>query len=312
MNLRLKLIALVFGCLISAMDVSEAVELVRCDGIYPHHLQGVCQDPAGNLYWSYTTTLVKTDSQGKLLKKVDVANHHGDLCYVEGQLFVAVNYGQFNNPLGNADNEILAYHADTLQLKARHKVPQVKHGAGGIAHHQGKFIVVGGLPEGITENYLYEYDDSFRFQKRHVLKSDWTRLGIQTAAFADGVWWFGCYGNSLLKASTDFELLGRYRFDCGYGIAQAPGGGLLTAGGNCSADEGCSGWITKRQTQKLVSSQFQQPITRIGFGSCVKQQNPPLCSPISWITSLSCFFSWEITFMVIQKTCQSSKPNTRS
>ena len=281
MNLRLKLIALVFGCLISAMDVSEAVELVRCDGIYPHHLQGVCQDPAGNLYWSYTTTLVKTDSQGKLLKKVDVANHHGDLCYVEGQLFVAVNYGQFNNPLGNADNEILAYHADTLQLKARHKVPQVKHGAGGIAHHQGKFIVVGGLPEGITENYLYEYDDSFRFQKRHVLKSGWTRLGIQTAAFADGVWWFGCYGNSLLKASTDFELLGRYRFDCGYGIAQAPGGGLLTAGGNCSTDEGCSGWITKRQTQKLVSSQLQQPITRIGFGSCVKQQNPaPLFSNI--------------------------------
>ena len=79
MNLRLKLIASVFVCLISAMDVSEAVELVRCDGVYPHHLQGVCQDTDGNLYWSFTTTLVKTDSEGQVLKKLEVANHHGDL-----------------------------------------------------------------------------------------------------------------------------------------------------------------------------------------------------------------------------------------
>ena len=89
MNLRLKLIASVFVCLISAMDVSDAVELVRCDGVYPHHLQGVCQDTDGNLYWSFTTTLVKTDSEGQVLKKLEVANHHGDLCYVDGRLFVA-------------------------------------------------------------------------------------------------------------------------------------------------------------------------------------------------------------------------------
>ena len=241
----------------------------------------MCQDPAGNLYWSFTTTLVKTDVHGKVLKKVDVANHHGDLCYADGQLFVAVNYGQFNNPLGNADNEVVVYLAETLEQQDRHKIPQVKHGAGGIASHNGKFIVVGGLPEGVEENYLYEYNASFEFQKRHVLKSGWTRLGIQAATFADGVWWFGCYGNTLLKVSSDFEMLGRYSFDCGYGIEQARGGGLLTAGGMSSADKGCSGWVTKQLTHQMIADKIQKPLQRIGFGSCIKQQNPaPLLSNV--------------------------------
>ena len=280
-NPQLNLIVLVFVCLPWTMVTSKAAEPIRCEGMYPHHLQGVCQDPDGNLYWSFTTTLVKTDSMGQVLKKLEVANHHGDLCYVEGRLFVAVNYGQFNNPLGQAKNEIVVYQAETLQEQARYKIPQVKYGAGGIAHHDGKFIVVGGLPSGVEQNYLYEYNASFIFQKRHVLDSGWTRLGIQAAAFADGVWWFGCYGNILLKASSDFEMLGRYKFDCGYGIEQAIGGGLLTAGGQCVDDMGCSGWITRRFTHQMISEQVPKPITRIAFGSCVKQQNPaPLFSNI--------------------------------
>ena len=280
-NPRVKAIGWMVACLLGIIESGLASDRIQCEGTYRHHLQGVCQDPAGNLYWSYTTTLVKTDPVGKVLEKIEVANHHGDLCYADGQLFVAVNYGQFNNPEGHADNEIIVYQAKTLEQQARHKIPQVKHGAGGIAHHDGKFIVVGGLPEGVEVNYLYEYDTSFRFKKRHVLDSGWTHLGIQAAAFAEGVWWFGCYGNALLKVSPEFEMLGRYRFDCGLGIEQAMSGGLLTAGGQCTADEGCSGWITKKLTQKTVASQRPQPLTRIGFGSCVKQQNPaPLFSNI--------------------------------
>ncbi|MEC9095008.1 MAG: alkaline phosphatase D family protein, partial [Planctomycetota bacterium] len=273
-NARLKSIVLVLVSLTWIPGSSGASEAVRCEGVYPHHLQGVCQDTEGNLYWSFTTTLVKTDPQGKVLKRVKVANHHGDLCHVDGRLYVAVNYGQFNNPLGKADNEIVVYQADTLREQARHKIPQVKYGAGGIAYHDGKFIVVGGLPEGVEENYLYEYDASFIIKKRHVLDSGWTRLGNKAAAFADGVWWFGCYGNILLKVSSDFEMLGRYQFDCGYGIEQAMGGGLLTAGGQTSVDGDCTGWVNRRLTHSMIPKQVQHPLTRIGFGSCLKQQNP--------------------------------------
>ena len=266
-----------FLLLLSAINDASAagsLKTVDCEGRYQHHLQGVCRDDQGHLYWSFTTTLVKSDAHGKLIKKIEVANHHGDLCHHGGKLYVAVNYGRFNDPDGNADNEVIVYDAKTLTETARFKTPEVKHGAGGIAFHAGQFLVVGGLPEGVQENYLYEYDTEFKYQKRHVISSGWTRLGIQAATFADGMWWFGCYGNTLLKVSTEYEVLGRYQFDCGYGIEQGPDGGLLTASGDCSNDAGCGGAVHHLFTHEMVSKQVTHPLTRIGFGSCIKQQNP--------------------------------------
>src|SRR3569832_2175666 len=86
----------------TSLDAAE-FHNVTCEGTYPHHLQGVCADNEA-IYWCFTTELVKTDLNGKLLKKVPVANHHGDLCFNDGKLYVAVNLGKFNDPQGNADS----------------------------------------------------------------------------------------------------------------------------------------------------------------------------------------------------------------
>ena len=59
----------------------------------------------------------------------------------------------------------------------------MKYGAGGIATRGGRFIVVGGLPNDINENYLYEYDSECRFVKQHALASGHTHLGIQGASY---------------------------------------------------------------------------------------------------------------------------------
>ena len=56
---------------------------VRCEGFYRHPLQGICTNDKDALYWSFTTTLVKTDRTGKVLKTIPVVNHHGDLCHPE-------------------------------------------------------------------------------------------------------------------------------------------------------------------------------------------------------------------------------------
>ena len=56
---------------------------VQCEGTYRHHLQGICTNEKDAIYWSFTTALVKTDTNGKVLNKVAVANHHGDLCHVD-------------------------------------------------------------------------------------------------------------------------------------------------------------------------------------------------------------------------------------
>jgi hypothetical protein len=217
---------------------------VRCEGSYPHHLQGICVD-AEAIFWCFTTVLVKTDLDGKLLIKVPVANHHGDLCCHDGKLYVAVNLGKFNDPQGNANSWVYAYDAANLSCVAKHETQEVFHGAGGIGFRDGRFFVVGGLPAGVQENYVYEYDADFGFVRKHVIQSDHTHLGIQTATFAGARWWFGCYGDPkiLLVADAEFNLKGRYEFDCSLGIVGLPDGRFLAASGRSEKDKGCSGSI---------------------------------------------------------------------
>jgi glycerophosphoryl diester phosphodiesterase len=205
----------------------------QCEGAYPRHLQGICIDGQGAIYWSFTDVLLKSDVTGKVIKQRPVANHHGDLCYQDGKLYVAVNLGKFNELPGKADSWVYVYDADSLAEAARHKVPEAVHGAGGIGWHNGHFMVVGGLPPGVNENYVYEYDEAFRFIRKHIIQSGYTLMGIQTAEFINGCWWFGCYGNPrvLLKTDETFHLVGRYEFDCALGLAGLPDGRFLVAQG---------------------------------------------------------------------------------
>jgi len=216
---------------------------VNCEGTYPHHLQGICTNDQDAIYWSFTTTLVKTDQQGHVLTKIPVANHHGDLCYHDGKIYVAVNLGRFNDPKGNADSWVYVYDAGGLSFLKKYEVQQVFHGAGGISCWDGRFFVVGGLPKGVNENYVYEYDQDFRFVKKHVINSGNTLMGIQTAAFADGHWWFGCYGSPKVMLKTDkfFGFLGKYEFDCSLGIVGLPNGRFLVVRGSSQPGTGCSG-----------------------------------------------------------------------
>lgn len=228
--------------LVALNQKQQPIGMVNCDGSYKHHLQGICADHA-SIYWSFTTTLVKTDLTGKLLKQVPVANHHGDLCHVGGKIYVAVNLGKFNDPNGNADSWVYVYDAKTLNEVARHETQEVIYGAGGIGNRDGHFFVVGGLPNSFEENYVYEYDSEFKFLKKHVVDSGHTHLGIQTATFAHDRWWFGCYGDPkiLLVTDTNFQMKGRFEVDCSLGIEGMTDGRLLVGSGRCSNDKGCNG-----------------------------------------------------------------------
>jgi hypothetical protein len=227
-----------------AAEPAGGFQPVACEGTYPHHLQGVCTDDKETIFWSFTTKLVKTDRQGQALRQIDVASHHGDLCFAGGKLYVAVNLGKFNDPAGKADSWVYVYDPDHLALLARHKTPEVTFGAGGIAWHDGKFLVVGGLPAGADANHLYEYDAEFKFVQPHRLQTGGTLMGIQTAAFAEGRWWFGCYGDPkiLLTEDASFREKGqRFEFDCSLGIVPLGGGKFLVARGTSSKDKGCTG-----------------------------------------------------------------------
>jgi len=204
---------------------------VTCEGYYPKHLQGVCTDGQQSLFWCFTTELVKTDAHGRRLAQAAVANHHGDLCYHAGKLYVAVNLGKFNQPAGAADSWVYVYDPADLRELSRHAVPQVVHGAGGMAWDGRRFIIIGGLPLGVEVNYAYEYDAELNFVRQHEIAGGYTLMGIQTAAFHGDTWWFGCYGvpKVLLKTDAQFRPLGRYLFDAAFGIIPCDDGCFLIA-----------------------------------------------------------------------------------
>lgn len=237
----------VMVAILAATPVAAAEwQAVSCEGAYRQHLQGVCSDGKTGLYWCFTSKLVKTDAKGKIVKQVDVDDHHGDLCFQAGKIYVAVNLGKFNDPKGNARSWVYVYDAADLSLLAKHPTPEVFHGAGGIAHDGSKFLVVGGLPEGVKENYLYEYNARWKFVKKHILASGHTQMGIQTAAFADGQWWFGCYGKPqiLLRVDAALTKVERFEFNCSYGIVPLGGGKFLVARGGVTS--------AKQHTGRLV------------------------------------------------------------
>ena len=213
-------------------EQNPAFANVKCEGDYLHHLQGVCTNEADAIFWSFTTELVKTNRAGRVLKKIPVAYHHGDLCFHGDKVYVAVNLGRYNDPEGN-DSWVYVYNPETLEFLSKQATPEVIHGAGGIGVMEDRFYVVGCLPDGVEENYVYEYDTELQFIKKHVVRSGWTQVGIQTAVYHDGAWWFGCYGSPkiLLKTDAKFRMLGRYEFDCSMGIVGVARDRLLVAKG---------------------------------------------------------------------------------
>ncbi len=216
----------------------------ECEGLYPRHLQGIAAD-SQSLYWSFTTELVKTDRSGKRLLVIPVVSHHGDLCVVGDRLYVAVNLGKFNDPNGNADNWIYVYDCETLKELSRYPAPEVFHGAGGIAFRNDHFYVVGGLAPGIETNFVYVYDSQFQFVRRIEIASGYTRMGIQTIAWAGDRWLFGCYGDPavVLVADAEFQFLGKHVFDCSLGVESLASGRLLVASGKCQSGLGCDGRV---------------------------------------------------------------------
>ena len=165
--------------------------VIACEGDWPSHLQGVCTDGT-NIWWSHSVELARTDLNGKVLARAKgLKTHYGDLCIANGTVYVAVNHGLFNTEQ-DADSWVYAYRGDDLAFIKRWKVPELRHGAGGMTYKDGRFFVVGGLPPTHGENYVYEYTPEFEVVERHVLKSGWTYLGIQTADYFGGRFHFGC------------------------------------------------------------------------------------------------------------------------
>ena len=59
------------------------------EGVWCGHVQGMCA-ASNALYFAYHNQIVKTDWFGRLLKRVDVMRHTGDICLWDGKLYTAL------------------------------------------------------------------------------------------------------------------------------------------------------------------------------------------------------------------------------
>jgi hypothetical protein len=233
-------------------------------GVYPGHLQGVCANGRDALYWSMTTDLVKTDLSGNIVRRIAVPSHHGDLCHHDGRIHVAVNLGLFNDPEMRSDSWIYVYDSEDLSLLARHPVKDVVYGAGGIAFGDGRFIVVGGLPDGVGENHIHDCGPDFGSCRKIVLKTGQTYKGIQTAAFDGDHWWFGCYGRPdftevLIRTDRDFGDIRTFAFDASTGIVPLDRDTFLVARSACGK-ESCVARLAPVRLNAWIDSGRLAPI----------------------------------------------------
>ncbi len=202
---------------------------IVCRGEFFGHLQGLATD--GNaIYWSFTRKIVKTDFGGTILTQVKVPRHGGDPCWSDGKLYVPVCEGSFSRKLkpGEASKNFIHVFDAGLNFVARHLVPELEYGVGGIAAHGGHFFVVGGRPQNLPGNTVYEYDKNFKLVRRHEVAFD-SRSGIQTINYVGGRWYFGCYGigKSTIETDENFRVLRSVRLSTCVGMIPLADGLVL-------------------------------------------------------------------------------------
>ncbi len=250
MRIKVLNILIIAGILITGTVVHGEV---FCSGTFKGHLQGIAADESGNLYWSFTVTLVKTDAQGKELAKVATPGHSGDLTWHGGKIYIAVANGRWNTEGGGANSFIHVHDDKTLALISKHPLPEVIYGSGGVECYNGRFFVVGGLPKGYQENYVYEYTDTFQFVKRYVIPSGYTSVGIQTVCRGDdGIWWFGYYPAGTFRTDGQFKLLEKHQFDTAIGIARTNEKGIFWVASTKKNDQGTYTGSARRVKQEEI------------------------------------------------------------
>ena len=192
------------------------------------HLQGIAADESG-IYWSFYDTLLKTDYYGKKLALFPRISHMGDLCVVNGKVYVALTiYGPSHIVKhDNWQGWVLVFDAGTLKYLGRHKmaVPAVD----GIAFLDGKFYVgVAAERELHPLNKVLVYDKEFKFLKELTLDiGQKTFYGAQTINPFGSRLLFSFYGEKK-KKSYIFEpddltkIVDTFPVRTSYGMAAVP------------------------------------------------------------------------------------------
>ena len=247
----------VCGCASVPMPAEDEI---RLEGDYSGHLQDVWYDGAGHIYWAHTRDLVKTDLEGRILKRAEVDGHHAGIEVRNGRVYVAVcamqkRTGGKTTP--GCRVTIGEYDAETLDLIEMH-VTDVHDRSGSLAILDDGTFLVGCLrPQDIRPDQvrLHHIGRDYRLIRSYVLDNVPVRLGIEVIKRQGDGFVLCLYGTDRNKKGLDFNSI---RLDRDFREVDR---GML--GGSCGLIlDGSRVWIgktqrdkeTRRYTSRLVRS----------------------------------------------------------
>ncbi len=211
------------GCAVLLLGIWEnlCAQEIRCDGEFPHHLQGFDADDEA-IYWSFTSVLLKTDKAGNAIRRRDVVSHHGDCCVHRGKLYVAVD----RKFAGAKDEEyfIYVYNCDDLAPVRRIAVLEDGGGVDGIVFVKGFFYLAEGKPRDSEQafNLIHKFTPDFQHKVATFQVPGKTSFGVQAMTYADGWFWLGTYGLGTIQADEDFRVVAKNLIGASVGVYPLP------------------------------------------------------------------------------------------
>ena len=155
---------------------------------YYSHLQGIAADETG-VYWTFTDVIVKTDYKCNVLKEVKLPPHMGDLCIVDGDIFIAADFRKPQDIAANSNKKsaVLQFGKD-LVLKRKHTL-DITYGIDGITFCNGKFYIAPGLGKTPKkETVIMVFDRNFKLLKEARFKTGTSmKFGAQNLTCINGL-----------------------------------------------------------------------------------------------------------------------------
>lgn len=214
------MLALTLFCLTAFCSFCHAVEF-RCEGEYPHHLQGFASD-GESIYWSFTSVLMKSDMNGKKIKEIPVPTHHGDCCVHEGKLYVATHLAW---PAKVRTSWIYIYDCEDLTLLDRVRIEEVDYdGVDGITYCDGHFYVcIGKDPDNPREfNLIFKMTEDFKLVEKLQVPGK-TTYGVQACGWSNGFFWLGTYSNlGTIQCDKNMKWVANHSINGNVGIFEIP------------------------------------------------------------------------------------------
>ena len=207
--------------------------LLEVEGRYRLHLQGYDRNGRGEHFWSFTKEVVKTDAQGRVLLRRQLAEapyHLGDLCCHDGKVYVTcariTDYAK-----GSEGSTVRVYSQEDLTLLQEFPISDT-FGCDGITATPDGFAVAvcRGALKGNVSSPIYEYDRQFRLRRVHELTHRPVYAAIQCLKRRPGGGYIASlYGNLLFQLDESFRVVAEGDADASVGLVVEEDGGILRA-----------------------------------------------------------------------------------